>query len=394
MLAVFSFRYDINGKTKNREFCYRLMLVVFVLVSGLRWRIGIDTPAYCYSFYHEYPTLSEFSWRDYPVGEDPFFVLINSFVKTFGGRFYVVQIIHATIINVLIFHYIKKHSELIFTCLFFYAITCYTTYNMEIMRGSLSIVICLYANDFILDKKWIKGYLLYSLALMFHAQTIVLLVLPILYFLRFNKLGLVVFILSFFLGIILMRLLNDYLFLFEASESVSDKISGYSTSDMYGGQGGNINFYIVTIFPLLFYAVTSFIYVKYQNPSSSLLKFEPLIVIGVIFILIRMNLEIAYRYVDYYKLYFVLFFSEFYVGLIKKACLLTKSVALFRSCIVFVPYILFFLVYYYVLSDDYSLRYNPYSSVIDRTICNKRELMYKRLNAEKMFYPNANVNEY
>jgi len=394
MLVFLSFRYDINGKTEYRDFCYRLMLVVFILVAGLRWRIGIDTPCYCYSFYHEYPVLHDFSWKDYPIGEDPFFALINVLVKTIGGRFYIVQLIHATIINVLIFRYIKKHSEYLFTCLFFYAITCYTTYNMEIMRGSLSIVICLYANDYILEKKWVKGYFLYSIALLFHAQTIVMFVLPMFFFLRFNRLGLFALISTFFMGFILMKILSDYIFLFEVNEAISDKVSAYSSSDKYGGQEGNLNFFIVNIFPILVYILLSFLMIKYKNPNSSLLKFEPLLVIGVIFILFRINLEIAYRYVDYYKIYFALFFSEFFIELINGARSVTKTVAVFRSCFIFVPFILVFWIYYYILSGDYSLRYFPYSSVIDRNISKKRELMYKELNAAKSFYPSANVNEY
>jgi len=370
------------------------MLVVFILVAGLRWRIGIDTPGYLYSFYHEYPTLFYFSWENYPIGEDPFFVLMNSFVKTIGGRFYIVQLIHATIINILIFRYIRKHSEYIFTCLFFYAITCYTTYNMEIMRGSLSIVICLYAHDFIIDKKWLKGYLLYFIALMFHAQTIIMFVLPMLFFLRFNKLGLIAMMGAFLLGIVIMNILSDYIYLFEASEAISDKVSVYSESEEYGGQLGNINYIIFNILPQLVYVVVSFLYIKYKFPDSVLLKLEPLIVMGVLFILIRMNLEIAYRYVDYFKIYFAIFFSEFLVKMIKGSRSITKGVAVLRICIVFSPFLFRYFLFSYVRPNDYSLRYTPYSSVIDRTVSKKRELMYKKLNATKRFYPSANPNEY
>ena len=172
LLICLSLRYDINGKTKYRDFWYLMMLVVFILIAGLRWRLMVDTPNYIYNFYHVYPSLENFSFEDYPIGKDPFYVLINSLVISLGGRFYVVQLIEATVVNVLVFKYIKRHSSYLFTCLFFYAIMCYMGYSMETMRASLSVVICLYANDYILDKKWIKGYILLFLALMFHAQTI------------------------------------------------------------------------------------------------------------------------------------------------------------------------------------------------------------------------------
>ena len=122
ILLYFSFYYDINGKTKGRNFFYRFMLLLFILIAGFRWRLGVDTPNYLYNFYHYIPTLDKFSFTDYSIGQSPFFVLMNSLVKSCGGRFYIVQLIHATIVNVLVFRYIKRHSSFIFTSVFFYAI--------------------------------------------------------------------------------------------------------------------------------------------------------------------------------------------------------------------------------------------------------------------------------
>ena len=393
MLLLLSFHYDINGKKTNRELWYRFMLILFILVAGLRWRVGIDTPPYLYSFYHEIPTIDKLSFEDFSIGKDPLFVLLNSMIKTIGGRFYMVQLIHAAVVNVLIFNFIKKYSKNIFLCIFFYAITCYTSYNMEIMRGSFSIVICLYATDYILERKWIKGYTLYLLALMFHAQTILLFLLPILFFLRFNKVGVAFLIGAFLIGIIIIDVFGDFLFLFEDNESIARKASAYTKSEKYGGQTGNLTFYIVQILPMIIYVPASFLFIKKQYTNSILLKFEPLIFLGVMFILIRLNLEIAYRYVDYYKIYFVLFFSEFFIKLIDRARFVSKEVAVFRSIIVFAPFILIALSFY-AFSREYSLRYIPYSSVLDRSIYKKREMMYNELNATKLFYPSPNRNEY
>ena len=119
LLLFLSFHYDYNEKTKNKDFWYLVCLVTFILIVGLRWRLGVDTPNYIDRFYHEYPTLDKLSWDDFSIGKDPFFVIINSLVKTAGGRFYVVQLIQSTFVNVLIFVYIRRHSSFIFTSLFF-----------------------------------------------------------------------------------------------------------------------------------------------------------------------------------------------------------------------------------------------------------------------------------
>ena len=392
LLLLLSVRYDINGKTRAREFWYGFMLVVFILVAGLRWRIGIDTPPYLYNFYHKIPTIDEFLRNNYSIGEDPFWILLNSIVKTMGGRFYVVQLIHASIVNVAIFKFIKKYSDYWFTCLFFYAITCYTTYNMEIMRGSLSIVICLYANDYILEKKWLKGYMLYFLALMFHAQTLIMFILPLFFFLRFNKFGVLAWIGAFLGGIVIMDILSDYMFLFEASDIIQGKVSAYSESD-YGTQKGGLSKILFYIFPMLLYSIASFLLLKYFYSDNRLLKFEPLIAIGVIFMLIRMNIEIAYRYVDYYKIYFVLIFSECFIRMTRRTAFLYHRLTFVRAFALFVPLFLH-LSLGYLYKNDYSLRYRPYSSVIEKYVYRERELMYKKLNASKAFYPNANKQEY
>lgn len=394
ILLWLSFRYDIVGNTKHRDFWYYVMLLVFILVAGLRWRLGIDTPPYIYNFYHEYPYLGDFSFEDYSITESPLYVLLNSFVKSIGGRFYIVQLIHAAIINVLIFYYIKKNSNYLFTCILLYALTCYFAYNMEIMRGSLSIAICLYANDYVLERKWLKGYLLYSIAFLFHPQTIVLFVLPIFFFLKFNKIGLLVCLGAFVVGKIIMNVLGDYIFLFEANEALSDKVSGYVDSDTYSIQGGNIKFYLVNIFPILFYVIASFLYVKAKRTNTTLLKYEPLVLLGICFIMMRMNLEIAYRYIDYYMIYFVLAISEFFVGMIRRESNLKISVAYVRSCMVFLPFFFIFVGLGFFWDKGQGFRYIPYSSVIEKTIDRRRELKYVEMNAIKNFYPRPNVNEY
>ena len=373
-LIVFSIRYDVCGRTKYKNECYYFLLLVFILVAGLRWRIAIDTPNYIDKFYHLYPDLSHFSFKEYPIGKDPFFVLLCSIVKSAGGRFYVVQLIQASFVNILLFKYIKKHSEYIFTCLLFYFFFAYYNYSMEIMRGSMSIVLSLYANDYILERKWIKGYLLLMFGCMFHAQTFLLFVLPLLFFIKFDKIGLVVVIMAFILGVFAQALLNDYLFLLEDSPDLEDKVYYYASSENYSEQTGNVNYYIVKIFPIIFYSVFSFYYVKKKCPRNGILKLEPFLMLLILFTTMQMSMQIAYRYVDYYKIYGILFFSESYVELIKRSKRLDVFLAYSRSLVLFFP--LFFLTYY----REHIEWFYPYSSVIDRQTDVKRESIYLKWN--------------
>lgn len=387
LLLCLSFRYDINGKTQYRDQWYFIMLVVFILIAGLRWRLMVDTPNYIYYFYHIYPPLEDFSFEDYPIGKDPFYVLINSIVKSLGGRFYWVQLIEATVVNVLVFKYIKRHSSYLFTCLFFYAISCYLGYSMETMRASFSIVICLYANDYILEKKWLKGYLLLLLALMFHAQTLVMFILPLLFFLRFNKIGVIVLLGAFVLGYFLQALLGDYIELLELSDEIGDKADKYIESDRYGAQNGNINYFMLKIFPSLAYSVISLIYVKRTSPQNKILKLEPFVMLGMFFVIMRMNMEIAYRFVSYFSIHNILFSSFLFVNIANNISKYHRGVAYMRAVIIFIP--LFFIVGYGKYLRAYT--FLPYSSVIERKINRNRESKY--MKTDKVTPP-ANVNEY
>lgn len=390
ILILLSFRYDINGKERYKDFCYHVILVILILIAGLRYRLGIDTPNYIHLFYHFFPSYEDFHWKDYPFGEDPLYALINSIVISLGGRFYIVQLIQSSIVNILIFKYIKRHTPYIFTTIFFYfTLYCYLEFNMEIMRGGLSIVVCLFANDYILEKKWIKGYLLFFIACLFHSQTIVMLVMPLLFFMKLNKKGVILLTLSFIVGKILQVALSDYLALFEMTDidsSISDKASNYADSDKYGTQAGNIFFFLVNIFPWLMYAIASIIFLKKASPNNTILKLEPLVMIGLAFLILQMNLQVAYRFVDYYRLYFLLFFAESFVNLVKQGKAFTLSLSYTRAVVVFLP--LFVLMGYLYFLRSY--QYYPYSSVIERSIDQNRES--KIMKEDKR--PRANINEY
>lgn len=387
LLVYLSFIYDIREKTKNRAFWYRFMLLVFILIAGLRWRLGVDTPNYLEFFYYRYPTLGKFSFADYGIGKDPFYVLINSVVKTLGGRFFIVQLIHASIVNVLIFKYIKKHSSYFFTCILLYFLTSYFTLNMEIMRASISVVICLFAYDYILDKKWLKGYLLLCLALMFHIQTIVMFVLPILFFLRLNKLGIAIIFGAFFVSIYINIIFGEYLMMLDVvSEVGAEKAEQYLNSDTFGDQTKNLKFMAVMYFPYIIYSIASLLYLKKYDKGNPLLRLEPFLLFGVIFVVMELNLYIAYRFVDYFKTYFILFFSELLLSLIKqRGCRLSRGVVFVRAFIIFIPF--FFMVGFSRYRQ--MKRFYPYSSVIERKIDKTREqdfMEHDRMPANKNMY--------
>ena len=384
LLFVLSFHYDVNGKTQYRNNWYIVVLIIFVLLAGLRYRIGVDTHRYLYYFYHDYPLIDEFSIEDLQIGEDPLYVLLNSIIRSLGGRFYMVQLIQAAFVNILILNYFKKHSDNIFTCALFYFVLSYSGLMMEIMRASFSVAICLYANDYIREKKWLKGYLLYFIATLFHAQTLVLLVLPFLFFIKLNKKGILILLLSYFVGVILMQSIGDYVFLLEEGETIESKISDYAQSENYGKNSYNIGYYIVTLLPLVVYPLFSIWFCKRFSENEKIKSLEPFILLGVIFVIIQSSFIIAYRYVDYFRIYFALIFAETTVCMVKRNLRLKLNLSYVIALLFYFP--LLFLNF----SKFYDDIYMPYSSVIEKSIVEDRENRFQKLGIDLYFPPKPN----
>lgn len=377
-------RYDINGKIVNREFSFNFILVVLVVIAGMRYRLGGDTPNYLYQFYHNTPKLWELSSDNFQWDGEPLFRLLNTVVLSLGGRFYMVQFLHAFFVNYLLFRYIKRHSQYIFTCVFLYFIWMYTYYNMEEMRASMSLVVCLYANDYILEKKWIKGYLLFIIAGLFHKSAYILLITPLFFWTKLNFVGYLIILGAYLFGVFVQSQFGDYIELLEFSEAASETMEGYVRTNKYLEQGGNLNYYIAQIFPFLLYPVIAFIYNKRKNNNLELLKLQPLLLIGLAFVAIQASIELAYRYVHFYAIYLILYMSQLFVDVVKNNKHL-HGVAYMKTFVLLVP----FLVVVARVQKDLYVRYYPYSSIIEKSVDRDREKDFR-----EQLRPRPNINEY
>ena len=383
LLLILFFHYDIIGKSKYKKQWLYIVFLLFVLIAGLRYRLGVDTTRYLYHFYHDTPNLSQLTWEDLYLGKDPLFWLINSIVFSLGGRFYVVQLLHALFVNFLLFKYLKKHSEHIYTCLLLYCVYMFTAINMEEMRASMSLVVCLFANDYILDRKWVKGFSLYIIGCFFHASAVVMLIMPLFFFLRFNMFVCIALLSAFVLGYIILPFLQDYLFIMEFNDTISEKATKHFTGDDIEkqlnlfGYLGQLLVYIYALIPLYM--------MKHRKNNESLLKLEPLLMIFLLFAMISMNIGLIYRFTRFYVIYYILFASEFIANLFGyNSTKLDKSLALVRSIVVTIP--LFFFIAKERFEEGTWERYHPYSSVIERSVNVEREKVFSNLGGFKTSY--------
>lgn len=397
MLFVLMYHFDIKGNTANRDYSYQISLLVLVIVSGLRFRIGGDTVNYLYNYHHLIPRLWELSASSFDeIGYEPFFLLFMSSVKSLGVPFFVFQLLHALFVNGLIFHYIKRHSSYPFACVLLYFLWMYPMYNFEEMRASMSVAICLFANDCMVDKKIVKGFFLYAVALLFHYSTAVIVLTPLLLFLRMNLWGLVFLLFSFYLGYFIQRNFGDYLLFFDFNDMVSEKATNYTESDVYFEQNISVKEIIIWKMPYVLFSFIAFWYLRMKKISDdiqegSLIRLQPYLLIGLVFVLFSIPMPICYRFIRFYIIYFILFFVQFLIGMVRYRSKISISVALIRSFIFFLPMLHIISSIYLdsiYESTNYSKyfcyeKYYPYSSVIERGINERREKLYQKLSSVK-----------
>jgi hypothetical protein len=373
LLIILSLHYDINRKKVGRDQWYWAMLVVLIMIAGLRFRTTVDTIAYLYFFYHGCPDLLHLDYTRLDTFKfEPLWVLLNSSVKTLGGKFFVVQIVQASIVNIIIFKLFKKHSSYPFLCIFFYYIFAYHYFCMMIMRNATAIAFCLLANDFLLERKWKKAYLLYFVAVMFHySSALFMLIHPCLLFLRFNKIGLLCLFSMLIVGKVLNFYFGDLFALMDFNEVVSNKLFGHEERGRFSTENLNLNYFMVALVLPITYIILSLYHVKKNHSKPDLLKLEPFVMMGLMFLVLQFNVGMLHRFSRAYEFYFILFFVQFFMDMSKAGNFIPNAVSLVRTFVVFLP-LLLQPMHKSVLSDTYS----PYYTVIERKIDREKELHY------------------
>lgn len=390
-LFVLSYHFDYKGYTKNRNKWYRIAFVIFVLVAGLRYRIGLDTMRYMRSFYYDIPTLESLSWDELMTGRvEPLYALFVSIIKTVFGKFYFVQLFHAIIVEGLIFRYIKKHTPYIFSTLLIFFIWSYLNYETEEMRASLSIVLCLYACDYAKEKHWIRCELLVFVAFLFHSSAIVLSIIPFFSFLRFNRSFIFVLSGMFAVGIFIQQYFGDLVDYFSFNERIANRAEHYAYDSSLSSQTVNLRGILNILITNIFYIGFAIVFMRKTIRAVELKKVEPFAVTGMLFAVLSIPVSIFYRYVHFFQLFFIILMANYIIEGIryKRGALLKLSPVL--VCAWFFPFF-FFILYSYLARvpgtdlRNYS-RYYPYASIIEQDIDSDREYLFDNYNAGEIGY--------
>lgn len=179
-------KYEFRVTPKFSNKWYNFMLLLFILIAGLRYKVGGDTLSY-FDHYTEVKTWFEINFSEFLMGRYSFFWnVLATTCKTISDDFYVLQIVQAAFVNFTIFWFIKKYSNFRFTSLLLYFLFSYLYFNTEIMRESIAVSFFLIAFPYFERKLWLKYYLIIIIAFLFHTSAVILFFFPLLSVVKFN----------------------------------------------------------------------------------------------------------------------------------------------------------------------------------------------------------------
>lgn len=228
--------YDVKRKKSGKLFCYLLLLVYTILLSGLSYRIGADI--YNYSNSYDYvPRFSELSWSDLTNSLYPLFLLFCALCRSISQEFYVLHLFQSAIICSVIFFFIYRKTQYCFMGVCIFVTLFYSYFCFEILKESLAVIMVLLGYDYLDQRKKSKFFLFVMIAILFHPSAFFALILPFIRKMGFDK--------SFIFGVaciggfmIALSPISGYL---SIAENIYDKVQAYA--DEYR----STKFYIIQI---------------------------------------------------------------------------------------------------------------------------------------------------
>lgn len=376
LLLLLSYEYDFLRHSLFMKHWVCIVLLLFIVVAGFRYRLGGDTINYM-EWFENVSSFSDWSidLQDYELG----FVFIAVFVKSVGGDFYLLQIIVASIFNIAIFLFFYRNSRSsFFMCLLLYFFLYYYFLCFEVMRESLAVALFLYSSTYLSRSKYIQYYSICFVALLFHYSSLFLLLLPLCRGLKLNRNVICLIFLLLICYTYLNQLFKELIVLFALNPRLSHIVEVYTTVEVYSEAGAlNLKGYISQCFvPIMALLFPLWYYKKYINSAH---RYEFLIVTMAFTQASIIGIPIFYRFTNYLFPFSLICMSEVLFFLMFR---IKQNVNRF-FCIVtliLIPYFFFYFmaVYNYKMYGKYHKYYMfyPYHSIFNERTCKEREYIY------------------
>lgn len=358
------FEFDINHHYKFRKILWNFLFLYCVTIIGLRFHVGGDTISYVYDYRRILP-LTNYTWDSF-IGDyyQPLYLLLCVACKWVHPDFTLFQVIHSTILNIIIFSFIWKNTKYKFTGLFFYLFLYFLYFNTEIMRESLAIGMFLLGSKYLIAKRYSVYYLFVILSIGFHTSAMILLILPLFMNIRFNK-NFIIIAIVYVLFIYLIR--NQLDFLSNLENLSAKKVAKYASDFETGAMNKNWIIYRVVKYTILPFILLIFQKVILKRNIS----FEPFICIYILFGIGVVFYQIIFeRFTNYFMPFYGIFLSNIVGQSYRSNSINLKIIRNFVIASVIIVN-----GYYYKAGDNWKM-WIPYYSVFDPHINRFRELNF------------------
>ena len=389
LLIVLSYRYDYRKEKSGYNVSFYAILVIFILLAGLRYRVGGDTSMYI-TFFNELSPINRLSTGEIIKSRfAPGFVVLASLLRSVTDEFTWFQIIHSIIVNCVVFMFIRKNCRHVFFGILIFFSYLYTLLLFEQMRESFAVAIFLLAWPAFKNGVWWKWYIAALCAFLFHISAFMMFFLPLICLpwvrelFTFGKRTWIVCGLVFIVAIIIQTTLFKYIELISVTESMMERAHAYSR--LSKGELFNFNRLIGAVIQYIAYPFAALFCLsalrKRGEDVETALAFrkESMLVLCSIYISIfSLFIGILSRYNNYFYLFAIVMMGDWIFTLLP---VLKKKIRLgyLYWIILFMPMFGFNLYNSYLtpINKGGTMRgymmYYPYSTIFDQTIDADRE---------------------
>ncbi|WP_195439677.1 EpsG family protein [Parabacteroides goldsteinii] len=366
--------YDVYGNMRYKYTSFYLIVFLFIFLNIFSYKIGGDMGVYTYRWNNVYRSIFAINYLDeidLRSQERPGWILLTSFLKGICDNFIILKIFLAFWVNLIVAHFIKSNTKFIFSALLIYFIVSYFNYNFEILRESIAVSFFLLSFPFYVNRKWIKYFICFLFAFMFHESSLVMLIMPFFsLFERINNRALLLLMILLYVLFLSFDIISFLLNILPNDFAFYAKVVGYMNSEVYGENVSvNMYYFFVASFVMPF---LSFLVLMNNKEKKCISVF---ILISIVFSLFTSKIVIFYRFNNYIILPLIVAYIEV-IYLVSKKIIICKSKKIF-----FIPILLLYLSYKVfniylkeekIANGKFYNRYYPYNSIFEEKISKDR----------------------
>lgn len=307
-------RFDMKGISPSNSTYKKIWVSCFwllVLIPGLSYRIGIDTPSYMY-FYDNIRPIWDVNFKYLQdAHQDIGWAVFNSLCKSVTSEYAFMHTLQCLILHTSVFFFIKEMTHKRFVALILYFVILWPHSTFGALRESIAIALFLIALLKLLKNRNYMQYFLIALsAILFHKFAFVpVLLTPLFWGVRKMKV-----LIPIFIGIGLVALFNMQFFidLFIADLASDDvKIAYYMETNLAGGEHQmnvvGMAYYIITLVvpPLIL------IYLLQHNNKGQNNSLIMILVLSIVLGLVASLMTDFRRLYNYFIVLHAVLFADF-----------------------------------------------------------------------------------